>query len=56
MTSVITAITDVFTKIGEWIATAIPALQPIFWNADANQLTFLGVLATCGLGFSVIFL
>jgi len=52
--SIITAITAVFTAIGEWIVTAIELLQPIFWTAEG--LTFLGVLAVCGLAFSVVFL
>lgn len=52
--TVITAITAVFTAIGEWIVTALELLQGIFWTAEG--LTFLGVLAVCGLAFSVIFL
>lgn len=52
--SVITAITAVFTAIGDWIVDALETLQTIFWSADG--LTFLGVLAVCGLAFSVVFL
>lgn len=52
--TVITAITAVFTAIGEWIVTALETLQTIFWTSEG--LTFLGVLAVCGLAFSVVFL
>lgn len=49
------AITDVFTEIGTWITTQVTALMPMFYSADGG-LTFLGILAVAGLGFSVIFL
>ena len=52
--TVISAITAVFTAIGDWIVTALELLQGIFWTTEG--LTFLGVLAVCGLAFSVIFL
>jgi hypothetical protein len=55
MTSVITAVLAVFTAIGEWIGTAMSTLTPMFYEAETG-LTFLGVLAVAGLGFSVIFL
>lgn len=51
--SVLTAILAVFTAIGNWIVTTIPALVPIFYVAETG-LTFMGVLACCALGFSVI--
>ena len=51
----ITAITDVFTEIGTWITSQISALMPVFYT-EADGLTFLGILAVCGLAFSVIFL
>lgn len=53
--SVLTAILAVFTAIGEWITTAVTAIMPMFYVAGTG-LTFLGVLAVAGLGFSVIFL
>lgn len=53
--SVVTAITDVFSAIGGWIATAVTDLMPMFYVAETG-LTFLGVLAVCGLAFSVVFL
>lgn len=52
--TIITAVTAVFTAIGEWIVSAITMLQPIFWTNEG--LTFMGVLAVCGLAFSVVFL
>lgn len=52
---VITAITGVFSAIGTWIADAVLDLIPMFYVAETG-LTFLGVLAVCGLAFSVIFL
>lgn len=53
--SVLTAILAVFSAIGEWISTAVTSLMPMFYVAETG-LTFLGVLAVAGLGFSVIFL
>lgn len=55
MTTVLTAILAVFTAIGEWIGTAVQTLIPMFYVAETG-LTFIGVLAVAGLGFSVIFL
>lgn len=54
-TAILTAILAVFTAIGEWIGTAVTALVPMFY-VSGTGLTFLGVLAVAGLGFSVIFL
>lgn len=53
--SVLAAILAVFTAIGEWISTAVSSLVPMFYVAETG-LTFLGVLAVAGLGFSVMFL
>lgn len=53
--NVLSAITDVFTEIGEFITAQITALLPVFWTQESG-LTFLGVLAVAGLAFSVIFL
>lgn len=53
---IITAITDVFSAIGEWLVSAVNDLIPMFWNATDNSLTLLGILALMGLGLSVIFL
>lgn len=54
MTSVLTSILEVFSSVGDWIATAVTDLIPMFYGAEG--LTFLGVLAVAGLAFSVIFL
>ncbi len=53
--TVLDAILDVFTSIGEWIPGAVTQLLPMFYTAESG-LTFLGVLAVAGLAFSVIFL
>lgn len=53
--NIVTAITDVFSAIGEWISTEMPTYMSMFYTAE-NGLTFLGVLAVAGLSFSVIFL
>lgn len=52
----ITAVTNVFTGIGEWIADFLPTITALFWDVEANALTFLGVLAVSGLSISVFFL
>lgn len=51
---ILTAILAVFTAVGEWIVTAVTALIPMFYSS--GNLTFIGVLAVCGLAFSVVFL
>lgn len=58
---VLDQVLDVFMTVGEWIPDAVEKLVPIFWTAPTTEggdgtLTFMGVLACCGLGFSVIFL
>lgn len=53
--SIVSAITDVFAAIGDWIAEQLGQLLPIFYN-PTDGLTFLGVLAVMSLGFSVVFL
>lgn len=52
----ITAVTNVFTGIGNWIAEFLPTIFAIFWDAEAGTLTFLGILAVCGLAVSIFFL
>lgn len=58
---VLTQVFAVFTKFAEWIKTAIPTLISMFYTAPASDsgtgsLTFLGILAVCGLAMSVTFL
>lgn len=55
MTNVITSVTSIFTAMGQWIADALQALEPIFYTAESG-LTFLGTLAICGLSVSVVML
>lgn len=51
----LSAITEVFTSIGDWIVGSVEAMTALFWNAaDGGSLTLLGVLAVAGLGFSII--
>ena len=52
----ITAVTNVFTGIGDWIAGFLPTIMAIFWDVEAGTLTFLGILAVCGLAVSIFFL
>lgn len=53
--AIITAITNVFSAIGDWIATAVTDLIPMFYSAESG-LTFLGTLSVVGLAMSVVFL
>ena len=52
----IEAITNVFSGLGDWIAEYMPTIVEIFYNSESNSLTFLGVLAVCGLAVSIFFL
>ena len=52
----IQAITDVFTGMGDWIAKYMPTIMSIFYNTETNTVTFLGILALCGLAISIFFL
>ena len=52
----ITAVTNVFTGIGEWLTSFLPTIMSLFWDAEAGSLTFLGVLGVCGLAISIFFL
>ena len=53
--SIVSSILGVFSEMGDWIANQLNDMTVIFWNNETG-LTFLGVLAVCGLGFSVVFL
>lgn len=55
MTSVLTSITEVFTAVITWIISGVNAVIPMFYSTT-DGLTFMGVLAVCGLAFSVAFL
>ena len=52
----ITAVTNVFTGIGEWIADFLPTIFALFWDSEAGALTFLGILSVGGLAVSIFFL
>lgn len=52
----LSAITDVFDQVADWIQGAVGGMTEIFYNATDSSLTLLGILAVCGLAFSVVFL
>lgn len=52
MTTVVTAVTSVFTAIGTWLVEAITAMEAVFWAEGA--LTFIGTLSVIGLAIAVI--
>lgn len=54
MTGVVSAITAVFTAIGEWFVAIVLTMLDIFYVDGA--LTFIGTLAVMGLGIAVILL
>lgn len=53
--TVVGAITDIFSAIGTWIAETLPTITKVFYDPSSG-LTFLGVLAVCGLAVSVFLL
>lgn len=55
---VLEAILAVFSSVGDWIASAVTDLIPMFYTTttDGGELTFLGVLAIASLAISVVFL
>lgn len=57
---IITAVTGVFSSMGDWIIQTIPKVVAVFYTPgsgeQAGSLTLLGVLAVCGLAVSVFFL
>lgn len=50
--SIVSAITTVFTAIGTWLVGAITAMEAVFWVDGA--LTFIGTLSVIGLSIAVI--
>ncbi len=54
-TSVLKAVTGVFSSITDWVVETLPKLVPVFYNAESG-LTFFGVLAVAGLAVSIFFL
>lgn len=55
MADIIQAVFGVFTEVGDWIATAIQSMTAIFYVPETG-LTFVGVLALCGLAVGVTLL
>lgn len=55
MNAIVTAVLDVFSAVGTWIAETVPTFIPMFFSAESG-LTWLGVMAVMGLAFSVVFL
>lgn len=52
---IVSAVTDVFAEIGNWIVEYMPSIEALFYTAETG-LTLLGTLAVVGLGISVFFL
>lgn len=50
----ITAITNVWTEVMEWLTTSLSSVQTVFY--DQNSLTFLGTLAVIGVSIGIGFL
>ena len=53
--SILSAVFEVFTAVGDWLVTGVGDLMPMFYSTETG-LTLLGVLGVAGLAFSVIFL
>lgn len=53
---IITAITNVFTEVGNWIVGAVNSMIPMFYDTGNSELTLLGILSVVGLAISVVFL
>lgn len=53
--TVLESVLEVFSSIGDWFASAVEGIIPMFYSAETG-LTFVGVLTVAGLGFSVILL
>lgn len=54
--TVVEQVLAVFSAIGEWFAEIIPSMLAVFYDADTNTLTVIGVLAVCSLAIAVILL
>ena len=47
---------SLFSDIGQWLRAQLDLIIGLFWNAQAVQLTFFGVLALVSLGLSLVLL
>lgn len=54
--SPLSSIVGIFSDIGSWIADNIGNAVSLFWNAESQSLTLIGVLSVCGLSVSIVFL
>lgn len=58
--TIVKAMTDVFTEIGNWVVSAIQSMMSIFWTPAAEgtggSLTLLGTLCCVSVAIAVIFL
>ena len=51
-----TAITNVWTAVINWLTSIFPLIASFFYDAEANALTFAGVLAVIMPGVALILL
>lgn len=47
---------SIFSDIGQWLRGQLDVIVGLFWDAEAVQLTFFGVLSLVSLGLSVVLL
>lgn len=55
MTDIISAVTGVFTAVGDWFMGVIPNVVELFYTAEAG-LSFLGVMTLASTGIALILL
>ena len=49
----ISSITGVWTSILTWLTSSMGSIQSIFYDSSEAELTFLGVLAVCGVAIAI---
>ena len=52
----VSAITEVWGDVLEWITTSMSSVQSVFYNTTDSTLTFLGVLAVIRVAISICLL
>lgn len=55
MTTIVEYVFSVFTAISDWLVETIQSFVPVFYSTETG-MTFLGVMALCGLGVGIILL
>ena len=55
MNNIVTAVTGVFTAMGNWIMETLGNMTKIFYVPESG-LTFLGTLSVCGLAVGICLL